>query len=50
MCPSIPLSVNSGTKAAIMIAAEKKIPWLTSVAAPAMISALPRSPLSERSL
>ncbi len=33
MCPSIPDSVNSGTKPAMMMAAAKKIDWLTSAAA-----------------
>ena len=42
MWPSIPLMVNSGTKPAMMIAAEKKIAWFTSIAALAITANLPR--------
>ncbi len=38
MCPSIPESVNSGTKPAMMMAAAKKIERLTSAAASAIVA------------
>jgi len=38
----MPLSVNSGTKPAMMIAAANRIDWFTSVAAFAMTANLPR--------
>ena len=37
MCPSTPVKVNSGTKLAVMIAAEKKIALFTSEAASAIV-------------
>ena len=40
----MPLMVNSGTKAAMMMAAENRIPWLTSMAACAITANLPRRP------
>ena len=48
MWPSIPDSVNSGTKPAMMMAAAKKIDWLTSAAAIEMVPILPRKPLGTR--
>ena len=41
MCPSIPLSVNSGMKLAMMIVAAKKIDLFTSRAELAMVRNLP---------
>ena len=48
MWPSIPLMVNSGTKPAIMIAAEKKIPRFTSIAALPITANLPRKEFDRR--
>src|SRR6516162_3536167 len=45
MWPSTPLSVNSGMKPTIMIAAEKKMARLTSVAARKIVASFP---LAER--
>ena len=46
MCPSMPDRVNSGTKPAMMMAAAKKIDWLTSAAATRdRCRILPRKPL-----
>src|SRR5262245_4422589 len=44
MWPSTPLSVNSGMKPTIMIAAEKKIARLTSVAARKIVASFPLRP------
>ena len=44
----MPLMVNSGTKAAMMISAENRMPWLTSEAASAITAGLPRSVLGGR--
>src|SRR5215471_7016403 len=44
MWPSTPLSVNNGIKPTMMIAAEKKIARLTSVAARKIVASFPRRP------
>src|SRR5215469_10986774 len=44
MWPSTPLSVNSGMKPTMMIAAEKKIARLTSVAARKIVASFPLRP------
>src|ERR1700680_4597894 len=48
MWPSMPDSVNSGTNPAMMMAAAKKIDWLTSAAATEIVPVLPRKPLRTR--
>ena len=45
MCPSTPDIVNSGTKPAMMMAAEKKIARSTSPADAKMVQSLPETPL-----